>query len=81
MLTVTERYSHWMVYVHAANRSAICHCSYNDASQTLSTHKNHSQHLANPQTTTITIYGPFSGTTRVSRCQKRTSGLYGAREN
>jgi len=23
---------------------------------------------------------PFSGTTRVSRCQKRTSGLYGARE-
>jgi len=27
------------------------------------------------------IYGPFSGTTRVSRCQKRTSGLYGARED
>jgi len=26
------------------------------------------------------FYGPFSGTTRVSRCQKRTSGLYGARE-
>jgi len=24
------------------------------------------------------FYGPFSGTTRVSRCQKRTSGLYGA---
>jgi len=24
---------------------------------------------------------PFSGTTRVSRCQKRTSGLYGARED
>ena len=23
------------------------------------------------------FYGPFSGTTRVSRCQKRTSGLYG----
>ena len=23
----------------------------------------------------------FSGTTRVSRCQKRTSGLYGARED
>jgi len=22
------------------------------------------------------FYGPFSGTTRVSRCQKRTSGLY-----
>ena len=25
------------------------------------------------------FYGPFSGTPRVSRCQKRTSGLYGAR--
>jgi len=25
------------------------------------------------------FYGPFSGTTRVSQCQKRTSGLYGAR--
>jgi len=27
------------------------------------------------------FYGPFSGTTRVSRCQKRTSGLYVARED
>jgi len=26
------------------------------------------------------FYGPFSGTTRVSQCQARTSGLYGARE-
>ena len=26
------------------------------------------------------FYGPFSRTTRVRRCQKRTSGLYGARE-
>jgi len=25
------------------------------------------------------FYGPFSGTTWVSQCQKRTSGLYGAR--
>jgi len=24
---------------------------------------------------------PFSGTTQVRRCQKRTSGLYGARED
>jgi len=32
-------------------------------------------------TTTTTVYGRFSGTTRVSRCQKRTSGLYGARED
>jgi len=26
------------------------------------------------------LYGPFSGTTWVSQCQKRTSGLYGARK-
>jgi len=30
-------------------------------------------------TTATTVYGPFSGTTQVSQCQKRTSGLYGAR--
>jgi len=30
-------------------------------------------------TTPQPFYGPFSGTTRVSRCQKITSGLYGAR--
>ena len=27
------------------------------------------------------FYGPFSGITRVSQCQKRTSGLHGARED
>jgi len=27
------------------------------------------------------FYGPFSRTTRVSRYEKRTSGLYGARED
>jgi len=27
------------------------------------------------------FYGPFSGTTRVTQCQKRTSGLDGARED
>jgi len=32
-------------------------------------------------TPTQPFYGPFSGTTQVSRCQKRTSGLYGARED
>ena len=34
-------------------------------------------------TTPQPFYGPFSGTTRVSRtqCQKRTSGLHGARED
>jgi len=30
-------------------------------------------------TTPQPFYGPFSGTTRVSWCQKRTSGLHGAR--
>jgi len=30
---------------------------------------------------TTTVLWPFSGTTWVSRCQKRTSGLYGARED
>jgi len=32
-------------------------------------------------TTPQPFYGPFSGTTRVSWCQKRTSRLYGARED
>jgi len=27
------------------------------------------------------FYGPFSGTTQVRWCQKRTSGLFGARED
>jgi len=27
------------------------------------------------------FFGPFSGSTQVSRCQKRTSGLHGARED
>ena len=34
-----------------------------------------------PSYTTQPFYGPFSGTIRVSRCQKRTSGLYGASED
>jgi len=32
-------------------------------------------------TTPQPFYGPFSGTTRVRWWQKRTSGLYGARED
>jgi len=32
-------------------------------------------------TTTTTILWPFSGTTWVSWCQKKTSGLSGARED
>jgi len=31
--------------------------------------------------TTQPFYSPFSGTTQVSQCQKRTSGLYGPRED
>jgi len=40
-----------------------------------------STRLAGKTTTTTTILRPFSGTTRVSRCQEKTSGLYGARED
>jgi len=32
-------------------------------------------------TTPQPFYGPFSWTTRASQCQKRSSGLYGARED
>jgi len=32
-----------------------------------------------PHHHTTTVYGPFSGISRASQCQKRTSGLYGAR--
>jgi len=32
-------------------------------------------------TTPQPFYGPLSSTTQVSRCQKRTFGLYGARED
>ena len=32
-------------------------------------------------THTQPFYGPISGTTPVSRCQKRTSGLHGGRED
>jgi len=32
-------------------------------------------------TTPQPFHGPFSGTTRVRRCRKRTSGLYGANED
>jgi len=34
-----------------------------------------------PQPPPQPFYSPFSGTTLVSWCQKRTSGLYGARED
>ena len=40
-----------------------------------------STRLAGKTTTATTILRPFSGTTRVSRCQEKTSGLYGARED
>jgi len=34
-----------------------------------------------PHTTPQPFHGPFSRLTLVSECQKRTSGLYGARED
>jgi len=48
-----------------------------------SAHQEHT-HLTThttPHHTPQSFYSPFSGTTRVNRCQKRTSGLYGARED
>jgi len=39
------------------------------------------QHKINTTTTPQPFYGPFSETTRVSQCQKRTSGLYDARDD
>jgi len=41
------------------------------------TDNTHTHHTTTPQP----FYGPLSGTTRVSQCQNRTSGLYGATEN
>jgi len=38
-------------------------------------------HCGVKHTHTQPFYGPFSGTTRVSRCQKRTPGLYSAMED
>jgi len=40
---------------------------------------NHGLHGISGTHTPQPYYGPFSGTIRVSQCQKRTSGLYGAR--
>ena len=34
-----------------------------------------------PQPPPQPFYSPFSGTTRMSQCQKRTSGLYGAKKD
>jgi len=55
------------------------HCIYKRHSS-----QDYFQYLYLLTTTTTTpqpFYGHFSGTTRVSRCQKRTSRLYGARED
>jgi len=37
--------------------------------------------VAELHTDTQPFYGPFSGTTRVNRCQKKSYGLYSARED
>ena len=46
-----------------------------------SSYKLQRQYNTIPHHTTQPFYGPFSETTGLSRCQKRTSGLYGARED
>jgi len=51
-----------------------------DAAKTLRDMKPPKRYVeCNNTTTPQPFYGPFSGTTRVSRCQKRTYGLYGVR--
>jgi len=53
----------------------------------VTTHQQHSTQIAASlqfclqKITPQLCYGPFSGTTRVSQCQKGTSGHYGARED
>jgi len=63
--------------------SVLCHCSL-DGGKAVRPMKIPALLIHTPQTTTPTpqlFCGPFSGTTQASRCQKRTSVLYGARED
>jgi len=41
----------------------------------------HNKAMKPPPPSPQPFYDPFSGTIEVSQCQKRTSGLYGARED
>ena len=60
------------------HRDRSMQCSkFSNNSWSVVTDDNH----AHTHTDTQPFYGPFSRTTHVSRCQKRTSGLYGARED
>jgi len=45
------------------------------------TQQNHAFTTAPHQSTNVLRPFPFPGTTWVSRCQNRTSGLYGARDD
>jgi len=62
----------WFKTKCTCTENEMTNCS-NNVKYSLIQYRNH--------TTPQSFYGPFSGTTRVSRCQKRTSGLYGARED
>jgi len=64
--------------------SMLCHCSLDDGRKGVRPVKIPAVLIHTPQTTTPTpqpFCGPFSGTIQVSWCQKRTSVLYGARED
>jgi len=88
----TALYSVYRVHVHT-KEAARCHRHKPLMRQlipaVLEIKRTQNLHLRTHQsditfTTTTTpqsFYGPFSRTTRVSRCQKRTCGLYGARED
>jgi len=77
--------SHLNNSVEATNGSQITNANYHPLNLILSTSTNSLTREGKLQalrhqhpitsTTPQPFYGPFSGTTRVSRCQKRTSGL------
>ena len=64
------------------NGTELLWCSAHHTHQTVPW-TNYQENWLNRNTSVLhtqAFYGSFSGTTRVSRCQKRTSGFYGARE-
>jgi len=79
----TMRQQNTSTAVSSTSRKRIYHVSYKTNTVTHVCILNCTSCSLNCASTTPTqpFYGPFSGTTRVSRCQKRTSGLYGARRD
>ena len=67
----------WLVYLHASSSFG----RYQEHIQSIKITPSHDKSLQH-HTHTQPFYGPFSGTTWVSRCQKKlSSGLHSARED